>query len=196
MSLLKNPRLLSLQEYVEGELYSEIRHEYVAGQVYAMAGAGERHNRIAGNLFFQLRVSARGGPCGVFMSDMKIRVDVHDVCYYPDVSLICDPEDTDEYLKRRPCLILEVSSPSTEATDRREKWFAYRGIPELRYYLLASSDERRVEYFVRGEEGDWKTAVLDEGEVLSVVCEDYRCEMTLEDIYEDVRLEVDVDSRQ
>jgi Uma2 family endonuclease len=186
MSLLRKPDGLTLEEYVQGELHSEMRHEYVAGQVYAMASAGERHNRIAGNVFFQLRSSARGGPCGVFMSDIKVRVDSFDVCYYPDGVLVCDSGDDDEYLKHRPCLILEVLSASTEATDRREKWAAYQTIPQLRYYLLADSRHRRMEYYARNTDGEWETATLDPGEVLEVVCDDYRCSLTLADTYEDV----------
>ena len=190
MSSLRKSDHLTLEEYVKGELYSEVRHEYVAGQVYAMAGAGERHNRIALNVAFQLRASARGGPCGVFMSDMKVRVDSMDVCYYPDVTLVCDPSDNHEYLKRSPDLILEVLSASTEATDRREKWLAYRKIPSLRYYLLADSRKKQVEYFTRNTAGEWETATLDLGEVLHIAHDTYRCELTLGVIYEDVDMTV------
>ncbi|CAA6824085.1 MAG: Uma2 family endonuclease [uncultured Thiotrichaceae bacterium] len=78
--------VLSPEEYLEGERSAELRHEYVLGEVYAMAGAGERHNRIAGNVFFQLRARARGGSCGVFMSDMKLRIKQHVQCKWGDTS--------------------------------------------------------------------------------------------------------------
>ncbi|MCB1876212.1 MAG: Uma2 family endonuclease [Chromatiales bacterium] len=186
MSSLRKPDLLSLNDYLDGELHSELRHEFVDGRVYAMAGASERHNRIAGNVFFRLRSRSGGGPCGVYISDMKIRVDAANVCYYPDVALVCEPDDDDPYLKRKPCLIAEVLSPTTEATDRREKWAVYESIPSLRYYLLIASEQRRVEYFARVPGGEWEIATLDGDEVLTVSCPGYGGLLTLDEIYEDV----------
>lgn len=188
MSALNKPQSLSFDEYLDLERHSETKHEYVGGYIHAMAGASEVHNRIAGNLFFHLRAAARGGPCGVFMSDMKVRVDSHDVSYYPDVSVVCDSQDKDPYVKRKPCVVVEVLSSTTEATDRREKWLAYRSIPSLCYYLLVSSDRKRVEYFARGPEGAWESALMDEDDTLSIVCEGYSAQLTLAAIYEDVRL--------
>ena len=179
---------LSVDEYLQGELTSELRHEYIDGQVYAMAGAGERHNRIAGNAFFHLRSAARGGPCGVFMADMKVHIEAQGIFYYPDILLTCDPRDDQELYKTRPCLIVEVLSASTERTDRREKWLVYRQIPSLRYYLLVSADSRRVEYRARNADGAWEAALLDAGGSLPIRCGDYRAELTLDDLYEDVRL--------
>lgn len=89
---------LSAEEYLEGEELAETRHEYVTGQVYAMAEAGERHNRIALNVAFQLRSKARGGHCGVFMSDMKLRIEGGERFYYPDVMLVCN--ESDDYYQR------------------------------------------------------------------------------------------------
>jgi Uma2 family endonuclease len=187
MSCLQPQTFLSLEAYLQSELSSPVRHEYLAGQVFAMAGAGERHNRIALNLAVGLRMAARGGPCGVFLSDMKLRVESYDACYYPDVMLVCDPHDPDEYLKHKPCLLAEVLSPSTEATDRREKGRAYRSLPGLRYYLLVASDRPRVEYWQRTAAGDWEAAELEPGETLRVDCGGYRAALTLEQIYEDLR---------
>ena len=181
-------RYIKVEEYLEGALRSELRHEYLDGQVFAMAGAGERHGRITLNLAFHLRVAARGGPCGVFINDMKARIDSRNIFYYPDVMLVCDSADDEEYFKRRPCLIAEVASPSTWMTDRREKLFAYRDLPSLHYYLLISTERREVEYFIRDADGAWATARLEEGEVLAVACEGYRAELRLADLYEDVRL--------
>lgn len=99
-----------------------------------MAGAGEAHNRIAGNLFSYLRAATRGTTRGVFISDMKVRVMAHDAFCYPDVLLTCDPDDRESLYKSAPCLIAEVLSPSTEVIDRREKLIAYRALPSLRDY--------------------------------------------------------------
>lgn len=145
--------LLSPEEYLVGEAQAEFRHEYVAGEVYAMAGASERHNRISGNLYFQLRAKARGSQRGVFMNDMKLRIQQGERFYYPDVMLGCNPDDSHEFYKDQPCLIAEVLSPSTETTDRREKWLAYAQIPSLRYYLLVETNRRHVEFYQRGYNG-------------------------------------------
>ncbi len=180
---------IPVQEYLEGEQGSDIRHEYLAGQVFAMAGAGEKHNRIAGNLFFHLRAAARGKECGVFISDMKVRVEHNDAYYYPDVMVTCDPQDTESLHKRLPCLIVEVLSPATEAIDRREKFIAYRTLPSLRYYLLAAQDVRRVELYQRTEKNvQWLYQVLEGTGDIDIVCDGFHAAFTLDDIYEDVRL--------
>ena len=178
----------SHQEYLEGEQRSDIRHEYLAGQVFAMAGAGEKHNRIAGNLFFHLRAATRGKPCGVFISDMKLLVEQNDAYYYPDVMLTCDPADSESLYKRLPCLIVEVLSPSTEAIDRREKLIAYRNLSSLRYYLLVSQEKRQVECYVRDAENRWRLTVCDNEGTLEIICDDLKVNFSLDDIYEDVRL--------
>ena len=119
---------------------------------------------------------------------MKTQVRNGNGYYYPDVMLACEPGDDHELYKHSPCLIVEVQSPGTEKTDRREKWFAYRAIKSLRYYLLISSQSRRVEYFARNTDGLWETADLDPDEVLSIQCGDYHAELSLDALYEDVRL--------
>ncbi len=179
---------IPVQEYLEGEQGSDIRHEYLAGQVFAMAGAGEKHNRIAGNLFFHLRAAARGKECGVFISDMKVRVEHNDAYYYPDVMVTCDPQDTESLHKRLPCLIVEVLSPATEAIDRREKLIAYRTLPSLRYYLLVSQEKRQVECYTRDMDKRWLIAVTEDNGSLDILCNGLKVNFTLDDIYEDVRL--------
>lgn len=175
-------------EYLAGEQNSDIRHEYLAGQVFAMAGAGEKHNRIAGNLFFHLRAAARGKPCGVFISDMKLRVVQNDAYYYPDVMVTCDPNDSESLYKRSPCLVVEVLSPSTEAIDRREKLMAYRGLPSLRYYLLVSQETRQVECYARDVEQRWLMTVCENEGALEFLCDDFKANFSLDDVYEDVQL--------
>jgi Uma2 family endonuclease len=179
---------IGLDDYLQGELASDIRHEYVAGQVFAMAGAGEAHNRIAGNLFYHLRAATRGTPCGVFISDMKIRVPAHEAFYYPDVLLTCDPNDRESLYKTSPYLIAEVLSPSTEIIDRREKLIAYRTLPSLRDYLLVAQDSRRVERFRRTEAGEWHHEIIEDG-ALTFTCDGLQVCLSLADLYEDVVLE-------
>jgi Uma2 family endonuclease len=85
---------LGIEEYVQGELAPDVRHEYVAGAVYALVGASDRHNIISGNLFSALHAHLRGGPCRAFMSDMKVRVGTDECFYYPDIMVACQPETT------------------------------------------------------------------------------------------------------
>lgn len=183
-------RLLDEREYLAREARAAERHEYVAGIVYAMAGAGERHSRIALNLSVTLRLAARASPCGVYMSDMKLHVAQAAAYYYPDVMVSCEPSFPDTAVKERPCLIAEVLSPSTAAIDTREKLHAYRGIESLRYYLIVESDRAAVTYYVRSAQGEWLSANLDPGERLQVQCDSVRAELTLASIYEDTGLSV------
>lgn len=156
---------LSVADYLDGELRSQVRHEYVAGRVFAMAGASEAHNLIAGNLYTALRAHLRGGGCRTFMSDMKVRVEKMQAYYYPDVLVTCDPADSEQYHKSRPCLILEVLSPATESIDRREKLLAYQVLDSLKEYVLVTQDRMQVEVYRRDGAGGWwvDTYAGDEG---------------------------------
>ncbi len=183
-------RSLTEREYLDREAQAAERHEYVDGVVYAMAGAGERHNRIALNVAFHLRSVARGTPCGVYVSDMKLRVAHAAAYYYPDVIMSCEPASPETVFKEAPCFIAEVLSPSTAATDTREKLHAYRGIETLRYYVVVDSDRVSVTYHVRGDDGAWLAASLDPGERLEVLCGPVRAVLTLGSIYEDTGLAV------
>jgi len=178
---------LSVEDYLAGELLSEIRHEYVDGEVFAMSGTSKNHNRIAGNTFYRFRSLTRGTGCGVYMSDVKVRIEAGNRFYYPDVVVSCAPSDGEAYFERNPCLLVEVLSPSTEATDRREKWLAYRGLASLRYYLLISAQEPQVEAYCRQPSGGWVHLTLSEDEPLAIDCEGLRLTLSLQDIYEDVR---------
>lgn len=179
---------ISIDDYLRGEETARVKHEYLDGRVYAMAGASERHNRIAGNVFFHIKAATRGRACGVFMSDMKVRERSSNIFYYPDVMLICDPEDDHPYYKERPCLIVEVLSASTATIDRREKWRTYRDMPSLRYYLIVDADQVAVEVYSRTPEDGWQVAPLDAGEVLTIDCPPVQAALSLEDIYEDTGL--------
>jgi Uma2 family endonuclease len=179
---------LDERSYLEREAAATVRHEYADGVAYAMAGAGERHNRIAGNLFAQLRSAARGTGCGVYISDMKLRVGGGRAYYYPDVMLSCEPASPDTVFKEAPCFVAEVLSPSTAAIDTREKLQAYRGIPGLRYYLLVDSERVAVSYHVRGQDGEWLAATLDPGERIELECGPVRAIIGLPELYEDTDL--------
>ncbi|HGG59248.1 MAG TPA: Uma2 family endonuclease [Gammaproteobacteria bacterium] len=175
---------LSNEEYLQGELESDVRHEFYDGLVFAMAGAGEKHNIIAGNLFSALRQKSRGTPCRTFIADMKLYIPELNRFYYPDILVTCDPEDDHEYYKQSPCLIVEVLSPATENIDRREKLHAYQDIPSVREYLMVSQEARQMELYRRA--GDhWQYFLLDdEADVLTLECIDLN--LTMAEVYEDV----------
>ena len=162
MSLHKPQSYTTLAEYLEREKDSPVRHEYVDGQIYAMAGASARHNRIALNLASRLDDHLNGGPCEVFIADMKVIVDPA-VYYYPDVVVTCDPPGGDPYVRIQPHLLIEVVSPSTERIDRHEKLLAYRRVPSLQEYVLVLQDRMQVEVYRRqGEE--WPREIFTQPE--------------------------------
>ena len=186
MTNLKYSRLTEA-DYLLGELASEIRHEYVDGEVFAMAGAGEAHNLIAGNIFAKLRGLVRGGPCRIYISDMKLRVKTWKAYYYPDVMVTCDPTDSEANYKERPSLVVEVLSPSTERTDRREKMLAYRTLPDLREYLLVATDKQHVELYRRDAQDEWQLTNINPADGIHLESLGY--DLSLNDIYEDVKLD-------
>jgi Uma2 family endonuclease len=177
---------MSVDEYLEAEKTASVRHEYVAGQIYAMAGASDAHNTIALNFAALLRSSLRGGPCRVYMSDMKVWIEPAGVFYYPDVVVTCDPEDNGEYTKSRPSLIIEVTSPSTTVTDHREKLLAYRKLPSLREYVMMTQHEMKVEIYRLDSRGYWWLETY--GPDHSFALESVNMEIAVKDLYEDVVL--------
>ena len=184
MPALSAPKhFISEQEYLDGEQHSELRHEYIDGQVYAMTGASDRHGLILNALAYALTPAARRKGCQLFTSDMKLRLEMggKTVFYYPDLLLSCDPQDREPYFRRLPCLIVEVLSESTARIDRREKLLAYQGLPGLQAYLLVEQDARRVELYRRAN--DWCVEYHDEGEVWLDCLE---MALPLADVYVDV----------
>jgi Uma2 family endonuclease len=181
-----NPKqVLAVEAYIEGELHSEVKHEYLAGEVYAMAGASAAHNLIAGNLFSALHRHLRGGPCRVFMSDMKVRIHHvrEDYFYYPDVMVACRPEDNARYWREQPKLIVEVLSESTERVDTREKFFAYQTIADLEEYVVLEQD-RRAATIYRRSGGDWTSLEAAGDDLLELASVGLR--VGLAEIYEGV----------
>ena len=134
---------MSEADYLAGELQSDVKHEFVGGIVYAMAGAKNRHNRIAGNTFGLLYQHLRGSPCEVFNSDTKTRIKMRDETryYYPDAMVVCDSNDDDDTFQDRPVVIVEVASDSTRRIDEGEKKDAYLTIPSLSTCLIIDQEE-------------------------------------------------------
>ncbi|QLE39521.1 Uma2 family endonuclease [Nostoc sp. C052] len=147
---------LTAEEYLQMEEQNDIKHEYIDGYIYAMAGALDPHVTIALNLASLLRNHVRGSGCRVYMADMKARIESLNRFYYPDVMVTCDRRDqeTPGY-KRFPCLIVEVLSNSTEAFDRGDKFADYQTLESLQEYVLINTKRQRVECFRRNEQGLW-----------------------------------------
>ena len=178
---------IGTDDYLAGEESSPVKHEYVAGEVFAMAGAGEAHVTVAGNLFALLRNHVRGGPCRVYIADMKVRVEQADAFYYPDVFVTCNPADGRENLfKRNPRLIIEVLSDSTAAFDRGAKFAHYRQLDALREYVLIEPERPSIDVFRRNAEGSWVLHPVAEGDELLLASLDFHCPMS--SVYEDVEL--------
>jgi Uma2 family endonuclease len=164
MEAIAGSASLSVEEYLAGEPRSEVRHEYLGGIVYAMAGASVSHNLISGNLFAALRTHLRGSPCGVFIADVKVRLHLanDDIFYYPDVMVACDARDNDEFFKRYPKVLIEVMSESTERIDRREKRWSYQQIETLEEYVLVAQDRMEVTLYRRANQ--WRPELLTQAD--------------------------------
>ena len=177
---------ITIEEYFRLEETSEIRHEYVDGEVFAMAGAREEHNFITGNIYSLLRSHLRGTPCRTFASDMKVKVKVQkaDIFYYPDVLVTCDSNDNERYFKTSPKLIVEVLSNSTKTIDKREKRLNYQNIESLQEYVLVSQDEVKVEVYRKDNQDNWSIKTLGKDDELRLDSIDLTLTMT--EIYEDV----------
>jgi Uma2 family endonuclease len=143
MALALAHRRISRDEYLQGELGSEIRHEYVAGSVYAMSGGTLNHQRIAGNFFYLAKRQLAGKSCFPTGSDFKLHVPLgrgEEAFYYPDGMIICVPLPGDALFTDSPSVILEVLSPTTRRNDEVQKFRDYLTIPTLGTYILAETE--------------------------------------------------------
>jgi Uma2 family endonuclease len=154
------------REYLALESASNTKHEYLDGQIYAMAGGSPMHAAlqlaVAALLFPQLRA----GRCRAYGSDLRVRVRATGLATYPDMTIVCgprelDPDDANSVTN--PTLVCEVLSPSTETYDRGEKFAHYKRIPTMRQYVLVSADDHRVEVWTRGADDGWTPAVATDG---------------------------------
>jgi Uma2 family endonuclease len=176
---------VSVAKYLASETTSQIRHEYLGGLVYAMAGETVTHNQIAGNLYLALRRYAKGKPCRTFMSDIRVNFHLRtdEYYYYPDLVVTCDKRDTHLRFVQFPKLIIEVLSESTERVDKREKFFAYTSIPSLEEYVLVAQTTREVTVFRRAN--DWKAEKVS-GAKAKVLLASLKLTIPLAAIYEGV----------
>ena len=156
MALAVAHERISRDEYLHGELCSEIRHEYVAGNVYAMSGGTLNHQRIAGNFLYLAKGQLAGRPCFPTGSDFKLRVPLdqgEEAFYYPDGMIICVPVPGNALFTDSPSVILEVLSPNTRRNDEVQKLRDYLTIPSLATYILAETDSPFLTLHRRDDKG-------------------------------------------
>lgn len=175
------------QAYLAWEAEQAEKNEYLDGEVFAMAGASEAHVTIALNLAMALRNHLRGGPCSVFISDMKLHVQADNAYFYPDVFVTCAESDRAQSLaKSAPTLVAEVLSPATSAYDRGAKFAAYRKLPTLREYVLIDPERLSVDLFRRDAQDRWVLYPFESGSQVELASVDLQ--IPIESLYEDVRL--------
>jgi Uma2 family endonuclease len=149
----------TIEEYLGMEKASREKHEYYQGEIFAMSGAGPRHNIIFSNLFGDLAYRLKGKKCRAFGSDFRINIPENTLFTYPDISIICGDlitSDLDEDTGAQPSVIIEILSPSTRNYDKGEKFKLYRDIPSLKEYILIDSEYIYVEAFHVNDGGHWE----------------------------------------
>jgi Uma2 family endonuclease len=148
---------MSPEEYLYREKEAETRSEYLEGEIFAMAGASIEHTRIVTDATIELGTLLEAKNCGVYSTDLRLRIEGRRGIFYPDISVVCGDEsvDPDDCL-HNPIVLIEVLSHSTENFDRTKKWILYQQIPSLRAYVLLSQSQLLIEVFERDDENaDW-----------------------------------------
>lgn len=163
--------MFTYAEYLALERDTGVKHEWCAGQVFAMAGGTPEHARLAARVSAALVVAVQSRGCEAFSSDLKVRILATGLATYPDGAVVCGPLERDKEDPNavvNPVLVVEVLSQNTEAYDRGDKLWHYQQIPSLRAVLLVSQDSRRLELVQRASKGEaWsRTVVEEDGAVL------------------------------
>jgi Uma2 family endonuclease len=177
--------LISPEEYLAVERKSEAKHEYFAGEMFAMVGASKRHNLITANVIRILGNQLLNRPCNVYPSDMRVKVTATGKYTYPDVVVACEEErfdDAENDTLLNPVVVIEVLSESTEAYDRGKKFEHYQSIESLKEYLMVAQDPYRIEQYVRQSNREWRYSEYHNAEdVVNVNV--IGCELVLKDVY-------------
>ena len=150
MSLNPAYQPISEQDYLQGELLAETKHEYIDGQVHAMAGGSENHNLLSVNIATELKTRLKGTPCRTFIADMKVKVGAN--FFYPDVMVVCQEDNQSEYYKTAPVIIVEVLSKSTRRFDQTDKRLRCQRIPSLEEYVLIEQDKGEIQVFSKKDQ--------------------------------------------
>jgi Uma2 family endonuclease len=172
----------TVEQYLALEQESEEKHEYLAGEIFAMAGASPDHIRITTDVGRSLGNQLEGRSCETFNTDLRVRTGPAGLYTYPDVSVVCGRAEFDRETLLNPTLIVEVLSPSTESYDRGEKFILYQRLPSLREYVLIWQNRPRIEKYVRQADDTWAYSLV-EGLEAAVRLETIGCELRLAEVY-------------
>jgi Uma2 family endonuclease len=186
MTASKSRAYFTSEEYLEIERLSPIKHEYIDGQVLAMAGATKAHVMITGNLSGLIREHLRGTACISYATDMKVRLPAARLFYYPDLAVTCDEADKNSHedFILHPKLLIEVLSSSTEAFDRGDKFADYKTIAEFEEYLLVHQNQVLVERFQRRSDNLWIPTIYRSGDTIEMTSIGFSCPIA--DLYENL----------
>lgn len=181
---------LSPAEYLEWEEKSETKHEYIDGEIFAMAGSSGKHAVIVKNFILTVGPHLRGTGCDLYPQDVKAKISHRSRFYYPDLMVTCDDRDKpDDYVKRYYKMIVEVLSDSTESFDRGDKFADYRRSESLEEYVLVSQHRMNVEVYRKNVAGRWELQAYERGDRVELVS--LGLEFAIEDLYEDVTLPIE-----
>ena len=188
--VVQNKSKLTAEEYLQFEKESLHKHEYFKGEIFAMAGAGARHNVIFSNLFIGIGSQLKGRPCKPYGSDLRIHIPENTLFTYPDISIICGeivPSQIDADTAILPTVLIEILSPSTKNYDRGGKFRLYRDIPALKEYILIDTESISIEVFRINSKGHWE---LEEYRSIenTLTIPTVTVSMPLKEIYEGTKL--------
>jgi Uma2 family endonuclease len=181
-------RHYTVEEYLEMEKASTVKHEYFQGEIFAMSGAGDNHNEIFSNVFGEIAHKLKGKSCRPYGSDKRMNIPENTLFTYPDISIYCNElihSDVDEDTSISPTVIIEILSPSTKNYDRGKKFNLYKDIPTLKEYIMIDSESVLVEAYYINENKNWELKEHKEiTDVLSFVSLGF--DVALVNIYEHV----------
>jgi len=192
MGMIARPKpYITEAEYLALERAGDNKHEYLAGNIFAMTGASEQHNLIASNVNASLHSQLRGRSCRIYPSDMRLKVLQTGLNTYPDITIVCGPPQFTDPAKRdtlvNPTVIIEILSPSTERYDRGMKFQNYRSIASLQEYILIAQDTQHIERYTRHEHNQW-LLVEAFGPEATLHIASISAALRLADVYEQVEL--------
>jgi Uma2 family endonuclease len=190
MAAYAKPYRFTPQEYLDWERQQETKHQYLDGDIVAMAGASPPHTMIQWDMSIEIGVQLKGSQCQAFSNDMRILVPACNRYYYADIPIACgEPDFEDRYgdTLTNPTVLIEILSPSTEQMDRGEKLLCYQTLPSLQLYVLVAQNEPRVEIY-RRHGNEWRYTVT-RGLDATVVLEPIGVTLRLADIYARVTFE-------
>ena len=179
-------RKMTYEEYLAFEEASDEKHEYVNGEVFAMAGGTIRHAAVCTNVVVALANALKGSPCRAYQSDLRVRAGTTGLTTYPDITVVCGPviaAKSDRHAATNPKVIVEVVGGSTEAYDRGVKFDHYQTVASLTDYVLVTAERRRIDHYRRHTDGTWILSSAGPVEPAAIRIESIGATLTLEDVY-------------